>query len=81
MKRALIAGLLFAAVAAGFSTAAFADGGQGIGRAGTYQVQTSQATADGGQVVKTKHAIGPHGYRAIVLDSEGNRVALHSNRP
>ena len=24
------------------------------------------------------HQIGPHGYRAIVLDSEGNRVALHS---
>lgn len=22
--------------------------------------------------------IGPHGFRAIVLDSEGNRVALHS---
>jgi len=38
-------------------------------------------TSNGGQVVRAKHAIGPHGYRAIVLDSEGNRVALHSNRP
>ena len=37
-------------------------------------------TAAGGQVLKATHAIGPHGYRVIVLDSEGNRVALHSNR-
>ena len=36
--------------------------------------------AAGGQIVKATHAISPHGYRAIVLDSEGNRVALHSNR-
>ena len=34
--------------------------------------------AHGGRIEKTTHAIGPHGYRAIVLDSEGNRVALHS---
>jgi len=33
----------------------------------------------GGQVLKDTHAIGPHGYRAIVLDSEGNRIALHSS--
>ena len=35
--------------------------------------------ASGGRILKTTHAIGPHGWRAIVLDSEGNRVALHSN--
>ena len=34
--------------------------------------------ANGGRVIKPKHAIGPFGYRAIVIDSEGNRVALHS---
>jgi predicted enzyme related to lactoylglutathione lyase len=34
--------------------------------------------ANGGSVIKPKHAIGPFGYRAIVIDSEGNRVALHS---
>jgi predicted enzyme related to lactoylglutathione lyase len=34
---------------------------------------------NGGKVVQPKHAIGPYGFRAIVLDSEGNRVALHSN--
>jgi predicted enzyme related to lactoylglutathione lyase len=32
----------------------------------------------GGKVLQPKHQIGPHGYRAVVLDSEGNRVALHS---
>jgi hypothetical protein len=32
----------------------------------------------GGTVLKAKEQIGAHGYRAIVLDSEGNRVALHS---
>jgi predicted enzyme related to lactoylglutathione lyase len=26
----------------------------------------------------TKHAIGPHGFRTVILDSEGNRIALHS---
>ena len=33
----------------------------------------------GGKVVDDVHAIGPHGFRAIVHDSEGNRIALHSN--
>ncbi len=33
---------------------------------------------NGGQILQPKHSIGPHGFRAIVLDSEGNRVALHS---
>ena len=35
-------------------------------------------TSHGGKVVEPKHQIGPHGYRAIIVDSEGNRVALHS---
>ena len=33
----------------------------------------------GGKVVDDVHAIGPHGFRAIINDSEGNRIALHSN--
>ncbi len=33
---------------------------------------------NGGKVLQPKHSIGPHGYRAIILDSEGNRIALHS---
>jgi predicted enzyme related to lactoylglutathione lyase len=32
----------------------------------------------GGKVLQPKHPIGPHGFRAVVLDSEGNRLALHS---
>ena len=32
----------------------------------------------GGRVLKTTESIGAHGFRAIVLDSEGNRIALHS---
>jgi predicted enzyme related to lactoylglutathione lyase len=33
---------------------------------------------NGGKVLQPKHQIGPYGFRAIILDSEGNRVALHS---
>jgi predicted enzyme related to lactoylglutathione lyase len=33
---------------------------------------------NGGKVLQPKHSIGPYGFRAIVLDSEGNRIALHS---
>jgi predicted enzyme related to lactoylglutathione lyase len=32
----------------------------------------------GGQVIKSKTDIGENGYFAIFLDSEGNRIALHS---
>ena len=35
-------------------------------------------TANGGKVVEPKHQIGPHGFRAVIHDSEGNRIALHS---
>ena len=36
------------------------------------------AEMDGGKILKPKHQIGPHGFRAVILDSEGNRIALHS---
>jgi len=32
-----------------------------------------------GKVISPKHAIGPHGFRAIIIDSEGNKIALHSH--
>jgi len=35
----------------------------------------------GGKIITDRHQIGPHGYRGIVLDSEGNRIALHSDAP
>jgi predicted enzyme related to lactoylglutathione lyase len=38
-----------------------------------------QAVAKGGRVVEDTTPIGPHGFRAVVLDSEGNRIALHSS--
>ncbi|MGH8728944.1 MAG: hypothetical protein ACREV9_12505 [Burkholderiales bacterium] len=31
-----------------------------------------------GKIIKAKHSIMPNGMRAIVLDSEGDRIALHS---
>jgi predicted enzyme related to lactoylglutathione lyase len=36
-------------------------------------------TANGGRIIEPKHPIGPFGFRAIILDSEGNRIALHSD--
>lgn len=38
----------------------------------------ARVTALGGKVLEPAHAIGPHEFRAVVLDSEGNRIALHS---
>ena len=38
----------------------------------------TKVEAAGGKTVQPVHAIGPHGFRAIVLDSEGNRIVLHS---
>ena len=37
-----------------------------------------QTEGYGGRVLRGAHPIGPHGWRALVLDSEGNRIALHS---
>lgn len=34
---------------------------------------------NGGSILKPKHQIGPYGFRAVVKDSEGNRIALHSD--
>jgi predicted enzyme related to lactoylglutathione lyase len=33
---------------------------------------------NGGKILQPKHQIGPYGSRAVILDSEGNRIALHS---
>lgn len=32
----------------------------------------------GGKILKAKESMGPFGFRAIILDTEGNRIALHS---
>ncbi len=39
-----------------------------------------QAEQRGGRLIEPVRAIGAHGFRAVILDSEGNRVALHSQR-
>jgi predicted enzyme related to lactoylglutathione lyase len=38
----------------------------------------AQVEPNGGLVLKPKHAIGPYGQIAVIRDSEGNRIALHS---
>ncbi len=38
----------------------------------------ARTTELGGRVLEGVQAIGPHGYRAVIVDSEGNRMVLHS---
>jgi predicted enzyme related to lactoylglutathione lyase len=38
----------------------------------------TQVGALGGKVLEDVHPIGPHGFPSLVLDSEGNRIALHA---
>ena len=38
-----------------------------------------QVEEHGGKILQRIHTIEPYGFRAIVLDSEGNRIALHSS--
>jgi uncharacterized protein len=45
---------------------------------GRLDAAIAAVTEQGGRVLQPRHPIGPHGFRAIVLDSEGNRIALHS---
>ena len=39
---------------------------------------TQQAEANGGKIVIDNESIGEHGFRSVVIDSEGNKIALHS---
>ena len=45
---------------------------------GRIQDAVGKVVPNGGSVIQPTHSIGPHGFRAVVLDSEGNRIALHS---
>lgn len=45
---------------------------------GRHEEAENLVARHGGKVLTPKHPIGPFGYRSIVLDSEGNRIALHS---
>ena len=37
-----------------------------------------ETTKHGGQILAEKEKIGPYGHRAIILDTEGNAIALYS---
>ncbi len=41
-------------------------------------VEAARAAANGGAVVKDKMAIGEYGFIAMVTDTEGNMIGLHS---
>jgi predicted enzyme related to lactoylglutathione lyase len=45
---------------------------------GRIREAVGQTERRGGKILEPIRAIGPHGFRAVILDSEGNRVALHS---
>lgn len=41
-------------------------------------VEAKRASSSGGQIFKDKFSIGPHGFIALVTDTEGNMIGLHS---
>lgn len=41
-------------------------------------VEAARAAGHGGKLAQAKTSIGPHGYYALVNDSEGNCIGLHS---
>jgi predicted enzyme related to lactoylglutathione lyase len=41
-------------------------------------VEAARATANGGSIFKEKMSIGEHGFIALVFDTEGNMIGLHS---
>ncbi len=43
-------------------------------------VKAARAAASGGKVFKEKTSIGEHGFFALVNDTEGNLIGLHSMR-
>jgi predicted enzyme related to lactoylglutathione lyase len=45
---------------------------------GRLQDAVDQAKAHGGEVLSAQEQIGPYGHRAIIVDTEGNSIALYS---
>ena len=41
-------------------------------------VEASRVAAAGGQVFKEKFSIAPYGFIALIIDTEGNMIGLHS---
>ena len=46
---------------------------------GRLEEAVNAARSNGGKVLQDRQSIGPHGFRAVIVDSEGNRLALHSS--
>jgi uncharacterized protein len=46
---------------------------------GRLEEAVKAARDNGGKVLQDRQPIGPHGFRAVIVDSEGNRLALHSS--
>lgn len=47
---------------------------------GRIRAAVSEVEKLGGKILQPIHNIGPHGFRAVVVDCEGNRIALHSQQ-
>jgi uncharacterized protein len=45
---------------------------------GRLDIAIATVELNGGKILKAKHPIGPYGFRAVIQDSEGNHIALHS---
>ena len=41
-------------------------------------IEAAQAASAGGRLIKAKTAIGPYGHIALINDTEGNTIGLHS---
>lgn len=42
--------------------------------------QIARVPANGGRVISNKHSIGSYGFIALAMDTEGNKIGLHSMR-
>ncbi len=45
---------------------------------GRLEQALARVQLNGGQVEQERHSMEPFGFRAVIIDSEGNRLALHS---
>ncbi len=43
-------------------------------------IEAARAATSGGQIVREKMSIGQHGFIALIRDTEGNMIGLHSMR-
>jgi uncharacterized protein len=41
-------------------------------------IEAKRASSQGGKIFKEKFSIGPYGFIALVTDTEGNMIGLHS---